>query len=94
MSVIVALAKNMLVTEAPISKKVLYRKLLAVFGISRLGSRLETVIDNAMLKVEKKETIENGNVFYFDKSGATLKMNPGKSFVEVIPESMGYVTFE
>lgn len=39
-------------------------------------------------------TYENGNVFYFDKSGATLKMNPGKSFVEVIPESMGYVTFE
>ena len=82
MSVIVALAKNMLVTEAPISKKALYRKLLAAFGIARLGSRLETVLDNAMLKVEKKETIENGNIFYWlleqdpdDYVGYRVEMN-------------------
>ena len=65
MSVIVALAKNILATEAPISKRALYRKLIGAFGISRLGSRLEAVLENAMLRIEKKETVENGVVFYW-----------------------------
>ena len=64
-SIIVALAKNILATEAPISRKALYKKLLSAFGIARLGSRLETVLDQAMLSVQKKETVENGNVFYW-----------------------------
>ena len=64
-SIIVALAKNILATEAPISRKALYKKLLSAFGIARLGSRLEIVLDQAMLSVQKKETVENGNVFYW-----------------------------
>ena len=65
LSVIVALAKNILATEAPISRRALYRKLIGAFGIARLGSRLEAVLENAMLRVEKKETVENGVVFYW-----------------------------
>lgn len=64
-SVIVALAKNILATEAPISKRALYRKIIGAFGISRLGSRLEAVLETAMLRVEKKETVENGVVFFW-----------------------------
>lgn len=65
MSVIVAHIKNMLATEAPISKKAVYKRILGAFGISRLGSRVEAVLDQAMESVNKKETTENENVFYW-----------------------------
>ncbi len=39
-------------------------------------------------------TYENAKVKYYDAAGNTLKFNPGQSFVEVIPKSTGYVTFE
>ena len=34
------------------------------------------------------------NVRYYDEAGNSLKLNPGQSFVDVIPKSTGYVTFE
>ena len=37
---------------------------------------------------------ENAKVRYYDESGNPLKFNPGQSFVDVIPKSTGYVTFE
>lgn len=63
--VIAALAQNILATEAPISKKSLYRKLNLAWGISRLGGRSEAVLDMALARVPKKEVIYNENVFYW-----------------------------
>ncbi|MBE5953525.1 MAG: DUF3048 domain-containing protein [Lachnospiraceae bacterium] len=37
---------------------------------------------------------ENAKVRYYDEAGKPLKFNPGQSFVDVIPKSTGYVTFE
>ena len=62
---VVAIAQNILATEAPISKKSLYRKINAVWGIARLGSRSEAVLEAALSRVQKQEVIYNGNVFYW-----------------------------
>ena len=37
---------------------------------------------------------ENDKVKYYDQSGSPLKMNPGNSFIEVIPNDTGSVSFE
>lgn len=37
---------------------------------------------------------EGANVRYYDEAGKPLKLNPGNSFVDIIPKSTGYVTFE
>ena len=62
---IAAIAQNILATEAPISKKSLYRKLNAVWGISRLGSRSEAVLETALARVPKQEVVYNDNIFYW-----------------------------
>ena len=63
--IIAAIAQNMLATEAPISKKSLYRKLNAIWGITRLGSRSEAVLEAALARVQKQEVVYNDNIFYW-----------------------------
>ena len=62
---IVALAKKIIEKEAPISRKTLIKKVVSAWDISRVGSRAEASFDEAMKKVEKIETVDGENVFYW-----------------------------
>ena len=57
--------RSILIQEAPISRKALMRKVLSAWGISRSGSRVEASFDMALRKVQKKETRDMNNVFYW-----------------------------
>ena len=62
---IVQLIERILKAEAPVSRKVLMRKVLLAWGITRAGSKVEMTFDIALQKVKKKTTKEFGNMFYW-----------------------------
>lgn len=49
--------------EAPISRKLLMKKVLNVWSISRVGSRVESVFMNAIKDVPMQTTIDDGRIF-------------------------------
>ena len=50
-------------TEAPISRKALYRKVLAAWNVTRLTPKTEARLDSILAKLEVKYTREGDNVF-------------------------------
>lgn len=56
---------QILVSEAPVSRKLMLRKVLGAWEISRTGSRVEHVFDMALREVQRSETSEDGNTFYW-----------------------------
>ena len=60
-------ARTILDEEAPISKKLLMRKVLALWGISRGGSRVERIFSDAMTRVDKTISDDEGRIFYWKK---------------------------
>lgn len=59
------LAVQILINEAPVSRKLMLRKVLGAWEIARTGSRVERVFDAALQNVQKSETTEGGNLFYW-----------------------------
>ena len=51
--------------EAPISRKLLMRKVLNAWGISRGGARVERIFSSAVDKIEKKTTNDEDRVFFW-----------------------------
>lgn len=62
------LMKSIIETEAPISRKSLFKKVLSAWGITRSGNKVESILDNAITFVDKSETYENGSIFYWKKN--------------------------
>lgn len=60
---IVNVINTILIQEAPISQKALMKKVLACFGISRGGSRVESIFLSALSRVDKKQTQEEDRIF-------------------------------
>lgn len=56
---------QILIAEAPVSRKLMLRKVLGAWGIARTGSRVEHIFDMALQNVQKRETAEAGNTFYW-----------------------------
>lgn len=56
---------QILITEAPVSRKYMLRKVLAAWEIARTGSRVEHVFDMALQNVQRSETVEADNTFYW-----------------------------
>ncbi len=54
--------------EAPISRKNLGRKVLSAWGITRSGSRVDSVIERALLSAQVKKSKSNNTVFYWSMS--------------------------
>lgn len=63
--VIRQMAVQILADEAPVSKKLMMRKILNAWDITRSGSRIENVFMSAMKEVQKTETVEGENVYYW-----------------------------
>ena len=57
--------EEILKTEAPISRKVLMRKTLLAWGISRSGARIESVFESVLKCVDCITTEEGGKIFYW-----------------------------
>lgn len=64
-TVITRTIRKILTKEAPISRKALMRRVLAAWSISRAGSRVEIVFDEALSTVAKQETKDGRNLFYW-----------------------------
>lgn len=62
------LMKSIIETEAPISRKSLFKKVLSAWGITRSGNKVESILDNVITFVDKSETYENGSIFYWKKN--------------------------
>lgn len=62
---IAAAAETILMKEAPISRKALMRRVLDGWGISRGGSRVESIFLDAVRSVDKLETRDGEQVFYW-----------------------------
>lgn len=54
-------------TEAPISKKALFRKLLSSWNISRAGNRVDSILNVVIFHIDKNETMDFDNIFYWKK---------------------------
>ena len=55
-------------TEAPVSRKALFKKALSAWGITRSGNKVESILDTVVTFVDKTETVDNGNIFYWNKN--------------------------
>ena len=62
---IAAAAETILMKEAPISRKALMRRVLDGWGISRGGSRVESIFLDAVRSVDKLETRDGEQIFYW-----------------------------
>lgn len=60
-------ASTILEKEAPISRKVLMKKVLNAWSISRGGSRVEVIFSSAISKIEKSSTSDEDRVFFWKK---------------------------
>lgn len=56
---------QILISEAPVSRKLMLRKVLGAWEIARTGSRVEHIFDMALQDVQRLETSEDGNMFYW-----------------------------
>lgn len=59
------LAVQILIDEAPVSRKLMLRKVLGAWEIARTGSRVEHIFDTALQNVQRFETVEADNTFYW-----------------------------
>ena len=59
---------NIIETEAPVSRKALFKKVLSAWGITRSGNKVESILDTVVTFVDKSETVDNGNIFYWKKN--------------------------
>ena len=57
--------RNIIETEAPISRKALYRKVLSAWKINRLGSKVESRLDNILMSIDLKATNDGSSIFYW-----------------------------
>jgi hypothetical protein len=62
---IVDCINEIIMKEAPISKKLLYKKVLSAWIITRAGNRVEAVLDNVIRSMNIKTTITGGMPFYW-----------------------------
>lgn len=60
-------ASTLIEKEAPISKKLLMRKVLNAWGISRGGSRVEGIFSSALARIDKIITKDEDRVFFWKK---------------------------
>lgn len=63
-----SLMMNIIETEAPVSRKALFKKVLSAWGITRSGNKVESILDTVVTFVDKSETVDNGNIFYWKKN--------------------------
>ncbi len=61
----VKLINEIMELEAPISRNHLLHKVLYAWGIARSGSRVEEIFDTALQQVEKRESRDLENLFYW-----------------------------
>lgn len=59
---------NIIETEAPVSRKILFKKVLSAWGITRSGNKVESILDTVVTFIDKTETLDNGNIFYWKKN--------------------------
>ncbi|NLG04290.1 MAG: DUF3320 domain-containing protein, partial [Clostridia bacterium] len=64
---ILVMVKEVVGAEAPISKKMLFKKVLAAWQISRSGGKIEFIMDMVLRSMETKTTESNGVTFYWRK---------------------------
>lgn len=64
---ITRVVKTVLEKEAPVSRKLLLRKVLGAFGISRTGARVEGIFSAVLEKEEMTVTREEDREFYWKK---------------------------
>lgn len=57
--------EQILKEEAPISRRLLMRKVLAAWNISRAGTRVESVFDDILSQIQKQTTKDGENTFYW-----------------------------
>ncbi len=57
--------KQIMSSEAPLSRSLLYKKILSTWNISRLGQRLETHLDMIISELPFFKTQHDGTVFYW-----------------------------
>ena len=58
--------KQVLGLEAPISKNLLCKRILAAWGIARMGTRLDRRFEELFAILKLKNTVTNNNVFYWN----------------------------
>lgn len=54
---------KIIMTESPISKRLLFKKVLSAYGISRSGSKTEEYLSTILAKIEHTETADGENIF-------------------------------
>lgn len=64
---ITSAARFILEKEAPVSKKLWMRKVLAAWGITRTGSRVENIFNASIAKIEKTATMDEDREFFWKK---------------------------
>ncbi len=65
MPMIVSCIKKIVLREAPVSRHLVLKKVIAVWGITRSGSRTERIFDEAVAKAGVKITESNGAQFFW-----------------------------
>ena len=66
-SKIVRLAQKILEQESPVSRKLLMKKVLGAWGITRSGARVENIFSDAMRKIKKSTTRDEDREFFWNK---------------------------
>lgn len=64
-NLVISQLKKVISTEAPISKSLLCKRVLSVWNISRLTSRLESYIDTLLETIQAYRTTDSGIVFFW-----------------------------
>ena len=62
---IVSVANTLITQEGPIARAVLLRKVLNAWGITRTGSRVEAIVDDALAQLRPKQTGSGDGIFYW-----------------------------
>ena len=62
---ILAVMRRIIDNEAPISRKALYRKTLAAWGVTRMTAKAESKLDSALAKVDHRTTRDGENLFFW-----------------------------
>lgn len=64
-SLVLSQIKKIISTEAPISRFLLYKRVLSAWGISRMGTRIESYLDNIMFELPFFSKEHEGIVFFW-----------------------------
>lgn len=62
--------KQVIEVEGPISRTLLARRILQVWGITRLGARLDQRFSELLVKIQPNATVSEGMVFYWPEAVA------------------------